>query len=347
MATKPTYKPELATNLVANGPLGGNNKIRPPASIRDEGWDFPSFPAREHINFQFATIDEWVDYFETVTDSGISLGANFARDFDNEVAALDFAVFGGFHRTFDTINPVGAQVFSLAPSTVTTIVVNTSTNTVQAITIDPSVDQEPIWQVTTDATSITLVNDLRVTPARTVKQINSKSGSDVTLDPDDLDDAATTHKFTSQSEIDKLAGIEPLAEVNPDVVSQAEAEAGVATIERTWTAQRVSQAISALGFSTPTGNVSSSGVLDMVLPLTGSDLKIETGTGTSTIDTNEVFNFASSFGAGNPMVFAVQTTAGGGLTLSVVSSTTTNFTIDRDDAITGSVDFIYLAIGQA
>ena len=37
------------------------------------------------------------------------------------------------------------------------------------------------------------------------------------------------------------------AEVNPDLVSQAEAEAGTATTERTWTAQRVAQAIDALG----------------------------------------------------------------------------------------------------
>ena len=45
----------------------------------------------------------------------------------------------------------------------------------------------------------------------------------------------------------KLDGIAAGAEVNPDVVSQAEAEAGVATTERIWTAQRVAQAIAALG----------------------------------------------------------------------------------------------------
>lgn len=45
----------------------------------------------------------------------------------------------------------------------------------------------------------------------------------------------------------KLDGIAAGAEVNPDVVSQAEAEAGTATTERIWTAQRVKQAIDALG----------------------------------------------------------------------------------------------------
>lgn len=48
----------------------------------------------------------------------------------------------------------------------------------------------------------------------------------------------------------KLDGIAAGAEVNPDVVSQAEAEAGTATTERIWTAQRVKQAIDALGGAT-------------------------------------------------------------------------------------------------
>jgi len=41
----------------------------------------------------------------------------------------------------------------------------------------------------------------------------------------------------------------------PDTVSQAEAEAGIATTDRIWTAQRVKQAIVALG---GTGNVDES-----------------------------------------------------------------------------------------
>lgn len=45
----------------------------------------------------------------------------------------------------------------------------------------------------------------------------------------------------------KLAGISDGAEVNPVVISQADAEAGTATDERTWTAERVKQAIVALG----------------------------------------------------------------------------------------------------
>jgi hypothetical protein len=52
----------------------------------------------------------------------------------------------------------------------------------------------------------------------------------------------------------KLDGIATGAEVNPDVVSQAEAEAGTATTERIWTAQRVAQAIAALASSGTTIN---------------------------------------------------------------------------------------------
>lgn len=47
----------------------------------------------------------------------------------------------------------------------------------------------------------------------------------------------------------KLDGISSGAEVNPSVVSQAEAEAGTATTERIWTALRVAQAIAALASS--------------------------------------------------------------------------------------------------
>lgn len=52
------------------------------------------------------------------------------------------------------------------------------------------------------------------------------------------------------SERAKLAAIAAGAEVNPDLVSQAEAEAGTATIERIWSSLRVKQAIAALAGGT-------------------------------------------------------------------------------------------------
>lgn len=55
----------------------------------------------------------------------------------------------------------------------------------------------------------------------------------------------TTASFLIADET-KLNGISPLAEVNPALVTKAEAEAGVVTTERTFSALRVAQAIAAL-----------------------------------------------------------------------------------------------------
>lgn len=52
-----------------------------------------------------------------------------------------------------------------------------------------------------------------ITGTAPVDSVNGQQGV-VVLDPDDLDDAATDHKFTSQSEIDKLGGVEAGAQVN-------------------------------------------------------------------------------------------------------------------------------------
>ena len=50
-------------------------------------------------------------------------------------------------------------------------------------------------------------------PVGAVDSVNGQTGI-VVLDADDISDAATTNKFTTQAEIDKLAGIEAGAEVN-------------------------------------------------------------------------------------------------------------------------------------
>lgn len=81
-----------------------------------------------------------------------------------------------------------------------------------------------------------------------VDSVNAKTGV-VVLDADDISDTSTTNKYTTSSDISKLSGIDAGAEVNPDVVSQVDAEAGTATDERIWTAERVKQAIVALGGS--------------------------------------------------------------------------------------------------
>ena len=94
-----------------------------------------------------------------------------------------------------------------------------------------------------------------------VSSVNGNTGV-VVLNPDDLDDAVTTNKFTTAAEISKLTGIESGATADQSdaeietaynnqvsIVSQAEAEAGTATTVRRWTAERVAQAIASRSIS--------------------------------------------------------------------------------------------------
>lgn len=78
-----------------------------------------------------------------------------------------------------------------------------------------------------------------------VDSVNTQTGA-VVLDADDISDSSTTNKWFTGTERTKLSGIATGAQVNPSTVSQAEAEAGTATVDRLWTAQRVKQAIIAL-----------------------------------------------------------------------------------------------------
>jgi len=81
----------------------------------------------------------------------------------------------------------------------------------------------------------------------------------------------TTASYTI-AESSKLGGIQSGAEVNPEVVSQAEAEAGIATNERIWTAERVKQAIQALDTDEPT---------DLAWDAASSEVRSSTGADTA------------------------------------------------------------------
>jgi len=61
--------------------------------------------------------------------------------------------------------------------------------------------------------------------ANAVSSVNTQTGT-VVLDPDDLDDSATNHKFVSQAELTKLAGIEAGA----DITDNANVNAAGATM---------------------------------------------------------------------------------------------------------------------
>lgn len=91
-----------------------------------------------------------------------------------------------------------------------------------------------------------------LTPPNEVLSVNSKVGH-VVINPDDLDDTATTNKFVTASDLSLLStAIQPgdpaltdAREWTASTVGQAEAEAGTSTTRRAWTAQRVFQAIAA------------------------------------------------------------------------------------------------------
>jgi len=124
-----------------------------------------------------------------------------------------------------------------------------------------------------------------------VDSVNGATGV-VVLDADDIDDTSTTNKFTTASEISKLAGIESGATADQtdaeietaynnqvSVVAQAEAEAGSATTVRRWTALRVAQAIAALApgvtlagtpnYLTIAGQVITRALIDLTSHVTG------------------------------------------------------------------------------
>ena len=91
-----------------------------------------------------------------------------------------------------------------------------------------------------------------LSPTGAVDSVNGQIGT-VVLDPDDLDDTTTTHKFVTAEQIDLIDNSVQLddpaltdsREWSADTVTQLEAETGLATIRRAWTAQRVFQAIAA------------------------------------------------------------------------------------------------------
>jgi hypothetical protein len=132
------------------------------------------------------------------------------------------------------------------------IIVSTVNQLGQTIVNDRSAEIKTSYESNADTNAFTDAEQTKLAgiaagaEVNTVDSVNTQTGA-VVLDADDIDDAATTNKFTTAAEISKLAGIAAGAEVNPDVVPQAEAEAGTATTERIWTAERVAQAIAALG----------------------------------------------------------------------------------------------------
>ena len=72
---------------------------------------------------------------------------------------------------------------------------------------------------------------------------------------------------------------------------------------------------------------------------------LQWGTEGSTSDTTEVFNLPITFPNSNFIVITQVTSANLSLPLAVTSKTTSTFTIDRGDSISGTETFYYIAVG--
>ncbi len=72
---------------------------------------------------------------------------------------------------------------------------------------------------------------------------------------------------------------------------------------------------------------------------------LQWGTATSSIDTDQDFSFPTTFPNACAVVFTNRTEANNEHVLPVTAKTTTEFTINRDDALVGSLPFYWFAIG--
>ncbi|WNO47247.1 hypothetical protein [Vibrio phage vB_VibM_10AMN] len=147
----------------------------------------------------------------------------------------------------------------------------------------------------------------------------------VTLGTPSTLSGTTTNAAVTESHTHKL-----------DMASQAEAEAGTDS-NKLMSPETVHQAIP---FTFSPSSVSGS-TGSTTLP---NGLIMKWGSGTSTIDTAETFNFSSPF-PNACFVINTQTIQASQLSLSVSSKNASGFTIDRAETIGGSVPFDYFAIG--
>jgi len=135
--------------------------------------------------------------------------------------------------------------------------VNTKTGTV---VIDPDdLSDAATTNKFTTAADITKLSGIEAgAEVNDVDTVNTQTGA-VVLDADDISDSATTNKYTTAGDITKLSGIESGATADQSdaeietayqtqvpLISQGDAEAGIATAIESWSAVRVKQAIAAL-----------------------------------------------------------------------------------------------------
>ena len=198
------------------------------------------------------------DTFLTFANSGtyyVHIILNLGNQPTNPTANLDLLINGSL-LAGQTFTLLGLGAGNSAQISVTASVTVTASDT---LSLDLFLPTNASNIVDTSRVFIQRAGDGGGGGGGAVTSVNGQTGV-VVLDPDDLNDAATTNKFTSAGDISKLAGIEVGAtadQTDPEIetaynnqvpiVSQADAEAGTSTTVNRWTPQRVGQAIAALG----------------------------------------------------------------------------------------------------
>lgn len=115
-----------------------------------------------------------------------------------------------------------------------------------------------------DATTFTLDLSSLLDDTNLITSVNTQTGA-VVLDADDIDDTSTTNKFTTASDISKLAGIAAGAEVN--TVDSVNTQTGAVVLD----SDDISQGSTNLYNQTHTGDVTGSTALTIANDVVGHD----------------------------------------------------------------------------
>ena len=172
--------------------------------------------------------------------AGIEAGAQVNRTFAAIATGLN-ALAGAARVSFNSLRDAPVQrTFAQIATGLNALTGNARISYASLRDIPAAAGQRTFAQIATGLNALAgaarvSYNSLKDVPAA----VTSLAWSAITGKP------ATATRWPTYGEV---TGTKPPAdaEANPDVVPKAEAEAGAATTERTWTAQRVGQAIAAL-----------------------------------------------------------------------------------------------------
>ncbi len=160
--SKPTSFPRWATQLLANGPLGSNNRTEADESKKDTGWNHGERPARQFFNHLQWLNNEWIKYFDAQWNTAGQVNFNFSQNLDS-TTGLTFAVDAGT-VTFDGVESViGSTSLILNANSTTVIGFDLDALTISQYTSgsEPVSDFVKLFVVTTNASAITNVDDRR------------------------------------------------------------------------------------------------------------------------------------------------------------------------------------------